>query len=628
MFVVPALSADSSVLDKLLNEAHARHLADQRYWRIILHYHTDILGLTRSDIDDPRFFFCGRGGSDPQCELDATLKAFFAVPASSTKQKNGAENPEDQPAQCRFPARYAWLKEELPSGNEIPAAACTRYEQWRAHLDPSGITLIFASYYMSNPSSMYGHTLLRLDQIKHSNNERLLDYTVNFAAVPTRHNPFLYGFYGLAGGFHGRFSTMPYYMKVQEYNNMESRDLWEYSLALTPKQIENLMRHLWEMGNASMPYYFLIRNCSYQLLTLLEAADPELHLTDQFRFKAIPVDTLRAVLRYPGLVSKIERRPSHVHRMLAARSLLNKDEIRLARKISADAGPQNLALLRGRPPERQALILESAYDYFCYRAGFRPDQPEKVQEQEQLLLLARNQLGAVSHVPVFLAYQDRPDQGHATGRMGVSYGFTNHSHFEELSLRPALHDLNEDVTGYVPGSQLQMFNLRLRYDNDRRTTYLQEFTIVDLLSLSPYDQWVHPPSWKVKTGLAVANDLSKDPENSLYYGLNVGTGYTVRCADSAMAYALAETDMGVGHVFDHSGRVGGGGSTGLLFDLGAHWESHLEAGYYYYFLGDDHPSVKLKCIQAFPITRNWQLRATLQRQNQYKELLFSLFRYL
>src|SRR5947209_19445967 len=105
-----------------------------------------------------------------------------------------------------------------------------------------------------------------------------------------------------------------------------------------------------------------------------------------------------------------------------------------------------------------------------------------------------------------------PDHGHKSGRIEFAYGFTNHSHFEELGLRPAVHDQDDPSLGYIPGSQLQMFNLRLRYDNDRKTGYLQQFTLVDMMSFSPLDRWVRHPSRKVNTGLQVANDLDRDPE--------------------------------------------------------------------------------------------------------------------
>ena len=61
---------------------------------------------------------------------------------------------------------------------------------------------------------------------------RSLNYTVNFSADVTNSNDFLFAFYGLAGRYRGRFATVPYYIKIREYTDMESRDLWEYDLSL------------------------------------------------------------------------------------------------------------------------------------------------------------------------------------------------------------------------------------------------------------------------------------------------------------------------------------------------------------------------------------------------------------
>ena len=38
------------------------------------------------------------------------------------------------------------------------------------------------------------------------------------------------------GGFRGEYAKMPYYFKVREYADYESRDIWEYPLNLTQVQ--------------------------------------------------------------------------------------------------------------------------------------------------------------------------------------------------------------------------------------------------------------------------------------------------------------------------------------------------------------------------------------------------------
>ncbi len=40
----------------------------------------------------------------------------------------------------------------------------------------------------------------------------------------------------LQGNIRGEYSLMPYYRKVKEYGDLESRDLWEYELALNEQE--------------------------------------------------------------------------------------------------------------------------------------------------------------------------------------------------------------------------------------------------------------------------------------------------------------------------------------------------------------------------------------------------------
>ena len=105
--------------------------------------------------------------------------------------------------------------------------------------------------------------------------------------------------------YRGFFSTIPYYLKVREYRDIENRDIWEYRLNFTEHRVRRLLMHAWELGNASFDYYFFKENCSYHLLALLDYADPTLHLADEFLFWTVPADTVRVIASKPGLVSDI-----------------------------------------------------------------------------------------------------------------------------------------------------------------------------------------------------------------------------------------------------------------------------------------------------------------------------------
>src|ERR1041384_8767944 len=110
LFLAPVLPVDAgnppenAYLAELINKALQAELADEREWHLLLHYRKDLLGGYTSEQDDPGFFMSSDGKTDPQAELDATLKQFFSNELVGRSKK---------PDPCAFIARYEWLRNQL-----------------------------------------------------------------------------------------------------------------------------------------------------------------------------------------------------------------------------------------------------------------------------------------------------------------------------------------------------------------------------------------------------------------------------------------------------------------------------------------------------------------------------------
>ena len=91
--------------------------------------------------------------------------------------------------------------------------------------------------------------------------------------------------------------------------------------------------HAWEMGNAYFDYFFFKENCSYHILSLLEYANPDLHLREQFHFWTIPADTVRIIVAQPGLVGATTYRPSRSTIIRRKRTFLTPEEWILSKQI-------------------------------------------------------------------------------------------------------------------------------------------------------------------------------------------------------------------------------------------------------------------------------------------------------
>jgi len=619
---VPGTDSRTQVIDGLIAQAREKNLAEERYWHLLLHYRPRLIGGVKSEVDGEEFFLSANGKTDPEAELEATIRSFFA-PAP--------DDPEIQHPQCRFPARLAWLRAQLGFGpGELEVQPCERFSTWRSKLNPGSVTVIFADAYLDNPASMYGHTFLRLNNRAHGPGERLLDYTVNFLADTDTKSGITFAILGLTGGYPGRFSAMPFYGKVQEYNNIESRDLWEYRLSLDQEAVDRLVMHLWELWDTHFDYYFLDENCSYQLLPLLEVADPSLHLTDSVRPWVIPIDTIRILLSQKGLVVGIERRPSLLHTMIHLRSSLSSDEVAVAATVSKTPDDETLRQLDRYPKDRQAVILDTAYAYYRYRIGYSRDESRESKELERRLLLSRNQLGLQTPELRVMEEPVPPHDAHKTGQIGFSTGASRQSTFEELSLRPALHDLGADQAGYIPHSELEMFHLRVRYDNRYDKLFIEEMTLLKIISLSPLDSWVRKFSWRFKLGADSAKELDCRFWRCLYYGLEGGRGLSAETHlwRDEVFYLFAEIELDAGGVFRHDYRLGAGGRAGLLLDMSPYWSAQFEGAVDRFPLGNIQTRWEARMTQVIHVSRILDFRLTLQALSSYREGLWTINYYL
>jgi len=261
-----------------INLAEQKKLSESIYWHTLLHMPTDT-----SEIDDPRFFLSPDGKTDAKAELIATINALI----KDTRI-------DDNATACRFPARSFWLEKELGLKPKL-RPKCEAFNKQMKKIDPHSVSLIFPAAYISSPASMFGHTFLRIDS---SYNSKMLSYAINYAANanPDTENALVFTIKGLFGGYDGEYSLLPYYEKIKEYRDSEERDIWEYNLNLSQKQIEQMMRHIWEIENTYSWYYFFTENCSYNMLWLIEVANPEINLRKYFTYQVIPPETVHVVI--------------------------------------------------------------------------------------------------------------------------------------------------------------------------------------------------------------------------------------------------------------------------------------------------------------------------------------------
>jgi len=550
----------------------------------------------RSLIDDPKFFLSPKGKYDAEAELEATIRAFFE-----------SKDDETEHAVCKFIARYTWIKEKLNlDPSQLPVPECRRFAALMDEIKPDSVSMVFPTSHMNSPASMFGHTLLTVDTASKS---KLLSHAISYSAVTEETFGPVFAVKGLFGLYPGYYAILPYYGKLQEYNDIDDRDLWEYPLSLNAEEVRRLLMHVYELDAIYSDYYFFDENCSYQLFFLIDVARPGLDLTDQAAPWVIPLDTVRTV-RKNGLVTGTVYRPSKSTQVKYIASLLPEGGRKKALAIAdGDLDPGDLSRQADIPKEERIRICDLALEYLQYQHA-----KEKLTREDYLgrflkTLRARSALGGAGESQYQVPAPTPPDEGHLSNRVSLGLGAKRGDLFQEVAWRPAYHDLLDSDRGYREGAQIIFSSVALRYYPSRESLQLDNFDFIDIASLTPRDEFFHPISWKIKTGLE--RRILADGDDHLIYRLNPGGGFAYQNSLLGLCYIMMETDLNLARPLEHNYAAGIGGSAGFVKLLADFWKLHVFVTDIYYGLGDVTNTIEAGVVQNFAITANTSVGASV-----------------
>jgi hypothetical protein len=594
---------DDGYLHELIAQARADDLASRRAWLALGHYRPDLLGSGQTSlIDSEGFFNAEDGKEDPSAELEATLAAFFAPPARTA---------QEQHPQCAFTARYRWLKQELRFDPvRLAEQPCPRLAAWKAAIAPAQVTLVVPVAYLNNPSSMFGHTLLRLDRADKGDRARLLSYAVNFGAEVGDDGGLMFAVRGLTGGYRGTYSILPYAQLLRQYSDFENRDIWEYRLNLEAPEIERLVDHLWELRTQHAEYFFFDENCSYQLLFLLDVARPGLELTGDFPLHAIPVDTVRSVVARDGLLDAAIFRPSSRTRVEHRLSALSSEDRALVARLSEGALAPDAPEVARLAPGRRAAVVEVAADFVTYQMRTGGLARDEAAPRAWALLAARSRIAAdARRAPI--EPPARPDLGHGSARLGGGIGARDGRLFQSLLLRPAYHDLADPQAGFVEGAEIDFLDLELRHYEDHGLLTLERLDLVRIRSFSPRSELIRPLSWQLGAGLDRFRAEGDDEIGSLVGTLSGGAGASFALGDRGMLTVLAAAEMGAGDACFRNCYAAIGPAIILGWQMGEGASLLIEGQEQLLLSEEIGDRYALRATQSLPLGRNLALKLDL-----------------
>ncbi|WP_251881688.1 Lnb N-terminal periplasmic domain-containing protein [Grimontia kaedaensis] len=541
-------------------EALSTNLHNDLTWLSLLHHEPSWFG-SESLINSPDFFLSQNGKIDAASELIATLEAFKSQPQS----------------QCRFPARKIWLEQQLPNAR-FPEVDCTNYQAYRRAFKAESVSLVYASGYLGNPASMYGHLLLKFNS---KNNHEFLDNTFNYGArVPDGDNKFVYIYKGITGGYSGHFTNQKYHHQNLTYNESELRDLWEYRLDLPQEKVNFLLAHLWELEHSSMTYYFFAENCAYQLAKVLEMVI-EKPLVAKGKSWVMPYDIVM-MLNKPDtseVVEKVTYHGSRQEQLYERFTQLSREERDTVARVISEPSTDLAKHFNKHSNDEVTRIIDTLYDYYAFidvkNNGLSEPQTSKLKALLALrfsLPASETRWKAVEKIP--------PHKAQNTTMFQASTLY-NEAFGEAMALRfrANYYDLLSVNAARIPNSALNTFDLTFLYTKEESKVRLREFTLIDIINLNlsqtglPGDsQW----AWGISAGYKPTSLNCIDCSDTTFEGF-AGTSW--RPFDGLVSHLALAGELQVNSLKDINFLSGP--EVGGILTVTPYWVTSIKLGGYF-----------------------------------------------
>ncbi|VAX01876.1 hypothetical protein MNBD_GAMMA22-182 [hydrothermal vent metagenome] len=611
------VAATNNDLASLIKQAEETQLASHVYWHKLLHYKKKSItdGATvsttiSSEIITPNFFISPLGSTNPAAELNATLKALFIY----------SDDKPDSHAQCRYIARYKWLRKQLDWSQitTVPAVSCAKYNNWSRNNQIQSLSVIFATGYLDNPASYYGHILLKFNSKLSLNTSVLLDDSLNFGAtIPENENPLVYIFKGLLGGYTAGFSANKFYKLNHTYIENDLRDMWQYELNLSDDELDQIISHSWELLGSSYVYYYLKQNCAFRMAELLGLVIDEPLLPDYFWSNPVTIfERLAKITRGDiPLVKKVTRIPSRQNRFYESfLSLTNENQNILSERVSSVSS--SLEKYNKLTNKDKISIIDTLLEYTEFLI-ISDKTNKKLLRQKQEYLLERALLPAenlMDEKKITSMAISPPHKGPLP--MMFRFGVYTSSQFQnaaQLQFRPVYYDLLELDQGRIPNSSLTMMDATARYFDQKLILTKLDFIKVETLNIAqtnlPGDGGF---AWNFNFGLD-QQDLAC--QNCLVPKISGGIGkaYSLFNSRSGNVVMLAMFDSFVQSNYKESGTFGIAPRVEVIFSTSRYWKSLISFSHRKFINDGGSGTDHFKWQTRFGDQRDWDIRLSYEK---------------
>jgi hypothetical protein len=496
----------SSFASSGINIALEKKLYDSYIWKALLHIREE-----SPKIND-KTFLLSYDDFSLKNELIKTIQNF-----------NNGENI------CKYPARYLWLKEEIPNNN-FKEFNCPNFENYIEKTNPEDIELIFASENVSSPSSMMGHVFFKIKS--KVEDEKVKQNAVSFFTVIDTFNIPVLITKSTITGMKGYFILNPYQTQANKYLYEENRSIWEYKLNLTDLQKKLIYYHFWELKDIEMTYYFTGFNCATMIDDILSLTKKDYMNNSLW---VTPKDVIKNANKN-NLIENINMIPSVEWELNMLSENIDDNKIALILGIFKKKDFKDFESLsfsideKSKNLEKQFILAYSKYMFL---------NKNLINKNEYLYILEI--INFDEKLFIDLKNYKNPLKTFDDSQLSLSYLDKNNKSFIGLSFLPASNTIFDDNREYFSENSLKIGEINLLIDSDK--IHLDSLNLYDMKSLIPWNNITKEISKEFSIGYEKQYDKYLDEVNVL--NVSGGAGITYKIHNDMSFYGLVKIGTGI-----------------------------------------------------------------------------------